>query len=266
MGKGLRFFGTDYNEASFDNEVTVSSADAKKDFMFDGIKATKWISDGSGTEGNAVSVIVDFETTRILDSFYIENTNIEDIELQYYDGADWTTLSGAVATVTKSADLANVFVKTASQISATQVKIVGTNTIVEDQEKSIVLFHAFLELGQLEYFPKFSPKRFKFQSKFKTTDGRNITIDRGESFEAVLEFKSHVNQNDIDLIEELVERKEPFFIWPCGGDVSIFTYSFYPYRFKDFFKVSIQDSDSPMFTKNYYKSGYNNKIKMVEAA
>jgi hypothetical protein len=266
MSKGLRFFGTDLNELVFGNTLTVSSNDAMKDFMFDGVKSTRWISSGENTDGDAVSVEVNFGSAKTLDAFFIYDTNIEDIEVQYYSGAAWATLGSGTAVITKSADLKHVFVKANAPVVATKLKLVGSNTITPNQEKQVTLFHAFLEIGQFEYFPGFTPKNDVFQSSFKTSDGRNFIIERGECFEAEIAFKSHVNQNDITLAEALIERKEPFFIWPCGGDVSIFRFSFFPHRFKDLFKVGILGDNSPSLTNNFYKAGYNNKFKVVEVA
>lgn len=271
MAKGLRFFGTDFNENSFGNDVTVSSASDKYKFMFDGLKDTKWISDGEDSDGNEVSVEVLFgntlrPNTRVIDSFYIHETNIEDLEIQYYTGSAWATLNSSVATILKSDDNRNIFVQSNTELTVQKIKLVGSDTLTPNEEKEITLFMAFLEAGQFEYFPDFTPKRDVTQSKFKTSDGRNIVIDRGECFEAKIKFESHVNQNDIDLIEELLSRKEPFFIWPCGGDESIFEYSFYPYRFRDIFKVSADGDNAPKVTKNYYKAGYNNTVNLVEVS
>ena len=262
MSKGFRFFGTDHNNIAFSNTVTVSSRDANKDFMFDNLIYTRWISDGENTDGDAISVEVDYVTNRTFDSFYVYNTNIDDIAIDYWDGLAWVSVSG----LTKSSESRYVFGYLSSPITATKVRITGSNTIVADQEKSITLFYTFLEIGQFEYFP--TPK-YKNNNKLKIMkldDGRNFIIERGGAFENELTFKSHVNQNDIDLTRTLIDRKEPFYVWPCGGDVSIFTYSFKPYRFQDIFKVAIIGPDGGEHTKNYYKAGYNDKIKMVEVA
>lgn len=266
MSKGLRFFGTDYCELVFGNSTTVSSNVSMEDFIFDGLKSTRWLSSGEDTDGDDVFVEVDFGKNRNLDSVFIYDTNIEDAEVQYYTGSAWVTLNSSVATISKSADFKYIFIKANSYFTATKLKLVGSNTIVANQEKYVTLMNAFLEIGQFEYFPDFRAKSDVFQSSFKTTDGRNIIIERGQCFEADIEFKSHVNQNDITLAELLIERKEPFFIWPCGGDTSIFRFSFYPHRFKDFFKVGILGDSSPRLTDNFYKAGYNNKIKLVEVA
>ncbi len=77
-------------------------------------------------------------------------------------------------------------------------------------------------------------------------------------------MKSHVNANDITLATTLLERKEPFHFWANGGDDSIFTFDFKPFRFKDIFKMTVIGKNNPEFTKNYYKAGYNNTLTLTE--
>lgn len=262
--KGLRFFGTDYNALQFGGTITSSSADNTNEFAFDGLVGTKWITDGEDTDGDQVTLEMDYGFNRTIDAFYLYDTNIEDIEVQWWTGSAWETASPSVATITKSADEMFVFIKMDTAITTGKVRIVGENTLVPDQEKYITQFMAFEEIGQFNYFPFFSPKFTPAQNRFKTTDGRDYVIERGESFSADIQFKSHVNQEDIDLAEGLLVRREPFFIWPNGGDDSIFRYSFRPFRFRDIFKVTVVGDNSPEFTKNYYKAGYNNTMKITE--
>lgn len=264
MSKGLRFFGTDYCELGFYGTPDASSRSSFAQFAFDGLVGTKWTSDGEDTDGDDVYLEMDFGTNRTIDSFFVYNTNIEDIEVQYYDGAAWVTCNSTIATITKSADLAHLFVQLNSPVTTQKVRVAGGYTITADQEKYVTLFRAFLEIGQFEYFPEFTPKISNKQDVFSTMDARSFIIERGEAFSAKIQFKSHTNQNDITLAETLLDRKEPFFVWPNGGDESIFRFSFRPYRFQDIFKVSITGDNSPDFTKNYYKSGYNNTFNLIE--
>jgi hypothetical protein len=263
MSKGIRFFGTDYNNQAFGATVTVSSSDTKKNFMFDGLVATRWISSGEGTDGNAVSIEVDYGVNRTFDCFYIYNTNIDDITGWYWNGSSWVEIT---ATITKSADGRYIFIKLPAAVTAQKVKLTGSNTITANQEKTVTLFYTFEEIGQFEYFPDLTPKFNTNQNQFALDDGRNFIIERGESFEADITFKSHVNQNDITLALELLARKEPFFIWPNGGDESIFTYKFPPYRFQDIYKVARVGDNTPKHTNNYYKAGMNDKFKVVEVS
>lgn len=264
MSKGIRFFGTDYCENQFEGTPDASSRATFAEFAFDGLIGTKWTSDGENTDGNEVYLEMDFGISRTIDSFFVYNTNIEDIEVQYWNGSAWVSCTSGNATIVKSTDLYHYFVNLNTAVTTQKVRVAGGDTITANQEKYVTLFRAFYELGQFEYFPDLKPKYTPKQNVFDTTDGRGFVIERGESFSAKLTFKSHVNQNDITLIESLIARKQEFFMWPNGGDESIFTYEFRPYRFQDIFKVAIVGDTSPKLTKNYYRAGYNNEIDLKE--
>lgn len=265
MAKGLRFFSTNYAEIQFGGTITVSSGDTTKEFAFDGLPGTRWITNGEGTDGNAVSLEMDFGFNRTIDSLYVYHTNISDIVLSYWNGASYTTINSGNATIIKDTTNQFVFVKLNAPVDTQKVKVTGSNTITTNQEKFVTQLMAFSEIGQFEYFPDFDPEIEPEQNVFKTTDGRGFVIERGEAFSAKVTFKSHVNQNDIDLAEELYARKEPFFIWPHGGDEDgIFRFSFRPYRFQDIIKVTVIGKRSPQFSKNYYKSGFNDVMNLIE--
>lgn len=263
--KGLRFFSTNYSELSFGGTITVSSADNTKQFAFDGLTGTRWITDGEGTNGDTVSLEMDFGFNRTIDSLYVYNTNISNIVLSYWNGSSYTALTGSNATIIKDATGYFVFVKLNVPVDTQKVKVTGSNTIVANQEKYVTQLMSFAEIGQFEYFPDFDPEIEPEQNVFKTTDGRGFVIERGEAFSAKITFKSHVNQNDIDLAEELYARKEPFFIWPNGGDQdNIFKFTFRPFRFQDIIKVTLVGKRSPQFSKNYYRAGFNDVMNLIE--
>lgn len=264
MAKGLRFFGTDFSNISFGGTASASSQTANADFAFDQIIGTRWISSGENTDGDQVTLEMDYGINRAVDAFYVYNTNIEDIEVQYWNGASWVTADSSIATIIKASNNMHLFVKLNSAVTTQKVRVVGEDTLTANQEKYVTLFHAFTEIGQFEYFPEFKPRNNPKQNVFELTDGRGFVIERGESFSAGVVLKSHVNQNDIDLTHTLLTRREPFFIWPNGGDETIFTYKFKPYRFQDIFKVTIVGSNSPEYTRNYYKAGYNNEVNLIE--
>ena len=266
MAKGLRFFGTDFNNVSFAGTITVSSADTLKEFAFDNLVGTKWTSSGEGTDGNGVSLEMDYGFNRTIDSFYIFNTNIDDIIIETWNGSSWDAVTASNATIIKNSDGAHVFAKLNTEVTVDKVRVIGDNTIVANQEKFVSLFFAFKEIGQYEFFPRYRPRFTPLQNVFKTDDGRGFVIERGESLSATLILRSHINQNDIDLTETLLTRKEPFWIWANAGDDSIFSFSFRPFRFQDIFKMTIIDRNDPEFTQNYYKAGYNNEIKLIEVA
>lgn len=262
--KSLRFFGTDFNNNQFDGTADASSAPLNAPFAFDGLTSTRWISNGENTDGNSVYLEMNYGFNRTVNSFYVFNTNISDVVVQYWNGAAFVNFDGTNSKITKSADGFYLFVRANTDITTLKVRVIGSNTIVANQEKSVTLFYAFYELGQFQYFPGFKPAFTPAQNVFTTTDGRGFVIERGESFSAKINFVSHVLQADITLAQALLAYKQPFFIWPNGGNESIFRFSFRPFRFQDIYKVTITGISNPEFTQNYYRAGYNDVLSLIE--
>ncbi len=262
--KGLRFFGIDYNNNQFGGTPDASSVSANALFAFDGLTSTRWISSGENTDGHAVYLEMNYGFNRTVNAFYVYNTNMSNVQVEYWTGSAWVVLDGTNSTITKSVDGYYLFVKSTADITTSKVRVIGSNTIVANQEKTVTLFYAFYELGQYQYFPAFKPNIATVQNIFPTTDGRNFIIERGEVFSGKINLKSHTNQADITLTETILAYKQPFFIWPNGGNESIFRFQFRPYRFQDIIKVAVVGSSAPEFTENYYKAGYNNSISLVE--
>lgn len=269
MLKGLRFFGQDYNNASFGGTANASSNPLLAPFAFDGLISTRWTSSGQNTDGSAIYLEMNYGFNRTVNAFYVYNTNIADVQVEYWNGSSWVIMTSSNATITKSADTNYLFVRSTLDITTTKVRVIGSNTTPANNEKQVTLFYAFYELGQLQGFPGFVPTFNLTQDVFNVTDGRNFIIERGEVFNATINFVSHQIQNDIDLATSLFTYKQPFFIWPNGGNESIFRFKFRPFRFQDIYKVAVSLGQSsspstPAFTNNFYKAGYNDILSLVE--
>lgn len=267
--KGIRFFGTDFNNAQFDGVSDASSAPLNSGFAFDGLISTRWISSGQNTDGNAIYLEMNYGFNRTVNSFYVYNTNIANVQVEYWNGSSWIIFTGSNSTIIKSVDTNYLFVRSNTDITTTKVRVIGSNTTPANQEKSITLFYAFTELGQLQGFPAFVPTFNLIQDVFNVTDGRNFIIERGEVFNATITFVSHQIQNDINLANTLFSYKQPFFVWPNGGNESLFRFQFRPFRFQNIYKVAVSLGSSstpstPSFTNNYYKAGYNDTLNLVE--
>lgn len=267
--RGLRFFGTDFNNSQFGGTPDASSNAGMAGFAFDGLTYTRWTSSGQNTDGNAIYLEMNYGFNRTVNAFYVYNTNIADVQVEYWTGSAWVILTSSNATITKSTDGNYLFVKANTSITTSKVRVIGSNTTPANNEKQITLFYAFVELGQLQGFPGFVPTFNLTQDVFNVTDGRNFIIERGEVFNATINFVSHQIQNDIDLATTLFGYKQPFFMWPNGGNESIFRFKFRPFRFQDIYKVAVSLGQSsspstPSFTNNFFKAGYNDVLSLVE--
>lgn len=267
--KGLRFFGTDFNNAQFNGTADASSNPLLAPFAFDGLTSTRWTSSGQNTDGNSIYLEMNYGFNRTVNSFYVYNTNIANVQVEYWNGSSWVIFTTSNATIIKSIDTNYLFVRSNTDITTTKVRVIGSNTTPANNEKQITLFYAFPELGQLQGFPGFVPTANLTQDVFQVTDGRNFIIERGEVFNATINFVSHQIQNDINLARTLFDYKQPLFIWPNGGNEAIFRFQFKPFRFQDIYKVSISlgqssNPSTPSFTGNFYKAGYNDILSLVE--
>jgi len=264
--KGITFFDFNFALQEFGGTVAVSSNDAVKWLAFDGRKDTRWLSSGEDTDGDAISLGRDLETNRDIRAFYIYNTNIANIAFEYYDGSWQTVTDGVNAVITKSADGKYIYVLLNAKITMSKIRITGSNTIVADNEKEIYNIYAFDLIGTLEFPINPNPTEKLNEKVLKKEDSKNIVITKGDSLEFSLNIKSHINQNDIDLLETLKRRKTEFHIWINAGVEGQFIYSFAPYRFKDIYKVARVRGGNPSLTKNLYWTGLNDRIRLVEVS
>lgn len=269
MPSGIKFFGENYNETVFvDNVITPSSNTANAEFAIDNLDFTKWVSSGEGTDGNQISFEIDYSayTNRTIDSFYLAQTNISDAEFEYWNGSSWVTVEDSVnAVVVKNDDNTYVYAKLSSPVTVTKVRVIGSNTITADEEKEFYGFKTFLELGEFEGRPVPSTRHIKDEEVHQLSDGRYFAFSLGDAFEYTFNFKS-MRQVDISLIESLIDAELPIHVWLCGSDTDQFRFSFKPFRFQDLKKMMIVGDQFPNLTQGYYQSAYNNKIKLIEVS
>jgi len=259
MSGGIKFFGFNYCGSGYVPTVTVSSGTNTMSYPTDNLRYTRWSTIGENTDGDNVFWACDFGAPRTIDSSFVYQTNISNLQMVY--GTGDTPVPNCVTT--KSTD-GMYYGFSYDSIITDRIKYIGSTTITANQEKYINEVYAFAELGQFEYPVQLKAKNIKSQVDLKLEIGKHFVINKGNALEGQLVFKSHVNQNDIDLYTSLWERDSEFHMWPCGGDETQFAYKFWPYRFQDIFKVSIIKDITPTYTKNIYKTGLNDTLDIVE--
>jgi len=256
----IRFFDTDFAFKAFGGTFTASSG--VPDNAFDQDFATYWQSTGEGTDGNAVFIERDFLTPRTLSRIFVRVSNISDITFEYWNGTIYVPLT--ILTTTDSADGFSHFY-TFAAISTQKIRINGSNTIVPNEEKQIYDLYYFNEIGELQNPPDgIDPKYNKEQIKHKMDNGKFFIINTGSSWEIKLDFKAFPDQADISLIETLAQRQTEFFIWLNNGNETDFTYKFSPFKFSDLIKVSVDGDFDPKYHGNFFFSGVDFSLKMIE--
>lgn len=254
-----RLFTFDFAAQDYGGSVTVSSGSSTQWYATDNNKYTRWTTSGQSGTNNLATWLRDFGTPRIIDSIYVYQTNIVNINCVY--GTGDTPLPNA--TVVRSQDGYHHFFSF-TPVETTCFKFSGTSTLVVGDEKYINEVFLTQALGQFQYPVQFDGGMKKEQVDHKLENGRHFIINKGNALEGKLNFKSHVSTNDVELYNTLLERDSEFLLWINGGNENQFTYKFYPYRFGDFFKVSIVKGSNPSYTNNFYKAGLNASLPIVE--
>lgn len=251
--------GFNFCKQDYGGSVSASSGSGTIWFPTDSLKYTRWITSGQSGTNNFATWMRDFAASRTIDNVFVYQTNISNINLAY-------GTSNSVPpnmTVTRSADGFNHFFKF-DPVQTTQIRLSGTSTLAVGDEKYINEVISSAIIGQFQYPVEFRGGMEKSQVDLKLESGQHFIINKGNALRGSIELKSQVSTNDVTLFNSLLTRDSEFHIWFNAGVENQFTYSFYPYRFQDFFRVSLLKGANPYYTDNLYTSGLNVKIEIVE--
>lgn len=136
------------NYLNADDVVNVSSASLLIPRLYDQKYNIQWQSSGeTGESGyNTYIEIIFYQgantVDRTIDTFVLQNINLKDFKIQYYD--DGTYVDIGAATFTANAEI-NLRIKLTSPITTAKIKIVMKATIAAGEEKKIGEFWALLE-------------------------------------------------------------------------------------------------------------------------
>lgn len=260
----MRFFTTNYLFSNFGGGYDASSNTALAPFAFDEENLFSWFSSGENTNGNTIflerTLDAAFSTNRI----FVKNTNISNLTIEVDDGGGYDPLTNF--TLTKSDDGTCYFYELDSTISIIGIKLIGSNTIVTDEEKSIGQVLAFEEIGNLKNVADIQPKRERIQAITKLNTGKYDIINKGQQWSFKIKLKAHYKASDNTIINAVLQRKSEMWLWLNDDEEGIMVMPQEPYRFKDLYKVAFQKSDSPKFQDNMYYSGINVDFDLVEVA
>lgn len=257
----MRFFDLNVAHKSFPGTYDAISESANAESCFDGLNYTFWSSNGYDSDASPIWLERDFGSPQIINRVFVQDTNIEDIYLRYWNGSFWATIS---ANNKKSVDHRSVLFYFAD-LAVSKFRIIGTHTITANEEKVIGSVFAFTEIGELNIPPSgITAKRVKEQDNHKLISGKSFIFNRGRRWEISLTLKAHVGQDDISLLESLVKRDNEFHVWINNDTEASMAQIVEPYGFKDMIKVSVAGGDNPNYYKNLFFSGVANTFLMTE--
>ncbi len=258
----MRFFDTNWLFEKFGGTIAASSGFPI--FAFNEKSKFSWSSSGEGTDGDQIYIERVLAASSPINRIFIRNTNIEDITIEVDTGSGYVALSSF--NLIKSNDGSNYFYELENTINILKIKILGSNTIIPNQDKTIQQIFAFKELGQLKNIDDINPKRVRVQKISKLNSGKVDIINKGQYFTFQLKLKSHFKASDNAIITTIINRQDSMFLWINDDLEDVMTMLQEPFRFSDIYKVGVQSDDTLAFTKNLFFSGIDDTINLVEVA
>jgi len=241
---------------------TINESSGTGSLAFDEATRYGWTSNGEDTDGDSVYLENILTVATLIDRIFVKDSNIDNLTITVDLGAGYVALS--YDEVQSSSDSKTHLFILNTPISLEKIKISGSNTIIADQEKTIKQVYAFTELGRIENYEDISPSRERVQKINKLQAGKVDVIDFGRYFTFKLKLKTHYVEDDNAVIDMLLQRNVPMFVWINDNTESVMTMYQEPFRFKDIFKVSVQKKDKLSFAKNLFFSGIDESVDMVE--
>lgn len=251
---GAKFFSDDIALFDLGGTATASSAAADAPDAFNGDRSLGWISSGENNDETTAYLHRDFQTALYGDTIIIANHNLKSFTVKI----NGTALD---CTVETKRNFSVVSFEYREDIQT--IRIEAAETITANEEKRIGEVMLLTTLGQFEDPQKITNAYVPEQGDLKLQNGKHFIFNCGEAWTFTIDVFA-LSQGDIDLLQKLRDLGTPFFIWPCGGKETQFTYHFRPYLFNDFFKVSFSGNGKPNLKDNLYWTGLRDSVKLVE--
>ncbi len=264
---GVKFFDKSLCLLKDGAAVAASSADAAADNVLSMNRYLRWDSVGSD-DTTTETLTITFPTATI-DRLFIVGHNLKEYTITH--GAIPTAflsvvgVDGAKSGIVETAVTENTSYYEFTPISTNQINISAVKTQVADEEKYITIFAVTEELGTFVGFPSIQPAIDSNEKRAQVQSGKFITQKGFEVFSAKIALE-HTDQDDIDLVNEIYERQEPFLIWLCGGRYgeSYFSVDFKAWRLEDLYQVQTFGGIQNRFRSDIYTSSPMTTIQVGE--
>ena len=128
-----------FSENFLTQHCTITESGDNPEYMYDQNPNTTWLSTSAldSTDEQITIVFKDeagTETSKTFGTLIIQNTNVEDFTFEYHNGSTFVEISSSA--ITSNTD-ENVIVDFASSVSASQIRITLSDTMVADNKKQI---------------------------------------------------------------------------------------------------------------------------------
>jgi len=270
---GISFFKD--SKAYFKNGVAATAS--SNDGIIKNVLANNlfigWFSDGSDDTTTEI-ITITIPSKVDLDRLFMIGHNWKEFTVKYHDGisfVDFTTVIGLKGALGGGITETIFDIDTAyyefDSVNTDQIQITITKTQVANEEKFLDRFFATEELGTFVGYPLAVPKYMNNEVAQKVLSSK-FNVQKGLPTEEInISMKSHPVQDDFNLIETLFDKREPFFVWLCGGRFGepFFCVDIKGFDLKDLFLMQTKGKFTVKYFKNVYINGVDAKVKLVSS-
>lgn len=263
---GIKMF--DKSSSLFkDGSTIVVSSGADGNNILSMNRHARW--DSLGSDDTTAETLVITLPSATIDRIAIVDHNLKDFSITYGGGASSFTnvigIDGSKSGIVETAFAEDTAYYEFDAVTTTQINITATKAQIVDAEKYITVFITTEELGTFIGRPDVAPSITANEKRAQVQTGKFITQKGFEVFSAQISSE-HTEQADIDLMNTVYERQDPFLVWLCGGKFGTenFAVEFKNWRLKDLYQVQTFGEIKTPWRNNIYISSPITSLNMSE--
>lgn len=267
---GVSFF--DKSKCLFkDNATAVASSNiAAQNLCLGTNKNYQWESIGSD-DVTTETITITLPASTTFNRIFILGHNLKAFQISV-TGDTFANLLSEEATATISGgDIdQTACAKTTSyfefdSVTGTEVVLTMDTTQVVDAEKAVNQIILTTEIGTLIGFPMINGVNLDPNiDKDKTITGGTIIEKGAEYANFDMKLNTYPRQDDIDILNTVHSRQDPFLVWLCGGVPDNFRLQQPGWRLQDIYQMHTDARLKNGYRGNIYSSGVNQKYGFQE--
>lgn len=271
---GIKFY--EENLIDINSSFSASSGSNSVSFVADNNYITAWRSVGSD-DTTTETITIDFPAATSVSRLHFSGINWKSFQVKYNSTEDFTYVISLDSSTPSTGISETTFDKNTAYyefdaVSVNSIDITIDTTQTADEEKYLRNLSIVNEIGTLQGYPTIEGLSLKGQRINNVVLGNKVIGDRQPdtfSFSLVLSNypTNETYQNDLDILDTLSQRDEPFFAWLCGGrfGASYFRHTVKGFRLEDFKKVQIINESGMNYNRNIYINGVNASFTFQES-
>lgn len=269
---GVKFFEQDYALFRLGATATASSNGDSINFILDVNRYTRWESVGS-SDATTETIEVTLNGEQTINRIFLLGFNFKAFSVKYFNGATFVDFANVIGVngVTKSGINETNYNDNSAyyefdSVTTSRLEITCDKTQVANAQKFLNNFVATAEIGTFSGYPRVQPRSDRNETKARSLSRKYVIQKTYETTKIKINFKTHPFQNDLDILDALFNREEPFLIYPCGGrsGENFFRINQKSWRLEDLFNVQLAGQMRNDYEKGVYTLGFNKSITFEE--